>query len=184
MDATTLNDMQLFFKALVDPDRLAIAGRLARSSASMDALSAELGQPRTTILRHLALLAQVGLVTAAGQVYSLDRDALRALARRVLSAPATASPPANSVEKVLADYLRPDGSLKDIPAQLKKRIILYEHIAGRFEIGRHYSEKEVNDILRPIHPDVVSMRRDLFDLGFLNRKEDGSDYWRAEANTV
>ena len=44
-------------------------------------------------------------------------------------------------------------------------------------------EKEVNQILGRFHPDVVSIRRDLFDLGFLDRRNDGSDYWRRGAST-
>jgi len=183
MGEIVLNDLLGFFKALIDPDRLAIAGRLAKSRASIETLSAELGIARIDVQRHLDRLVEAGLAAADGGAFTLDRDALHAQARKILSTKLDAAPPANPVEKVLADYLRPDGSLKEIPGQLKKRIIVYEHIAQHFETGRHYTEKEVNDLLKRFHADVVSIRRDLFDLGFINRRQDGSDYWRTEANT-
>ncbi|HEY4691507.1 MAG TPA: DUF2087 domain-containing protein [Anaerolineae bacterium] len=182
MDETVLAELLTFFKALVDPDRLAVAGRLAKSSATIETLSAELDLPRIDVQRHLDRLVDAGLVAASGGVYTLNHDALHAQARRVLSSPVPAASPANAVEKVLADYLRPDGSLKEIPSQLKKKIIVYRYIAQHFDEGRHYTEKEINEILKRFHPDVASIRRDLFDLGFLERREDGSDYWRTEAN--
>ena len=183
MDDRSLAELLAFFKALVDPDRLAIAGRLARSSATIESLSHELSMARIDVQRHLDRLSDAGLVAATGGVYSLDRETLHAPAKRILSSGAPASRPVTSLEKVLADYLRPDGTLIQIPSQLKKRMIVFQHIASHFEIGRHYTEKEVNELLKRFHPDVVSIRRDLFDLGFLNRRPDGSDYWRSESNT-
>ncbi|HKZ84695.1 MAG TPA: DUF2087 domain-containing protein [Anaerolineae bacterium] len=183
MEENALNELLAFFKTLIDPDRLAIAGRLARSSATVETLATELSMPRVDVRRHLDHLIEAGLVAASGGVYTLDRHALHAQAKRVLSSGAPAAPPATSLEKVLSDYLRPDGSLKETPSQLKKKMIVYEHIASHFEIGRHYTEKEVNELLGRFHPDVVSIRRDLFDLGLINRRQDGSDYWRSESNT-
>lgn len=182
MEEDILDELLTFFKALIDPDRLAIAGRLVRSGATIESLAAELGLARVDVQRGIDRLTDAGLVTLAGNVYTLDRDALHARARRVLSANMPAPLPADYPEKVLSDYLRPDGSLKEIPSQLKKKTIVYEHIAGHFEAGRHYSEKEVNELLKRFHPDVVSIRRDLFDLGFLDRRADGSAYWRTKPN--
>jgi len=182
-DETVLDDLLTFFKALIDPDRLAIAGRLVGAAKTIEALAAESGLSRIDVQRHLDYLIHAGLITVSDTTYAIDRGTLHRQAKRVLASKIAAAPPANSLEKVLRDYLRPDGTLKEIPGQLKKKIIVLEHIAGRFEIGRHYTEKEVNDIIGRFHPDFVSIRRDLFDLGLLNRKEDGSDYWRTEANT-
>ncbi len=181
IDDDTLDELLTFFKALIDPDRLAVAGRLAGSRMTIESLASELGLPRVDVQRHLDRLSAAGLVTVAGGAYSLDRDTLHTRARQVLSAKTPTTPPADYPEKVLTDYLRPDGSLKEIPSQLKKKLILYTHIAAQFEAGRHYTEKEVNERLKRLHPDFVSIRRDLFDLGFLNRRADGADYWRSES---
>jgi hypothetical protein len=178
MDDEILSDLLRFFKALIDPDRLAVAGRLAAASATIESLSAELGLPRIDVQRHLDRLIEAGLVRADGRTFTLDRDALHVRARRVLSSGAATVKPSDSREKVLFDYLRPDGSLKEIPSQLKKKHVVYEHIVARFDAGRRYSEKEINELLAHFHADFVSIRRDLFDLGYLDRAEDGSAYWR------
>jgi len=182
-DDEMLDELLTFFKALIDPDRLVIAGRLAESEETIESLAVHSGLSRVDVQRHLDRLIEAGLVTATVNVYSLDRDALHARARRVLSAKVPVTPPADYPEKVLADYLRPDGSLKEIPSQLKKKLIVYEHITAQFETGRQYAEKEVNELLKRFHADFVSIRRDLFDLGFIARQADGSAYWRSEPTT-
>ena len=53
-------------------------------------------------------------------------------------------------EKVLKTYMNEDGSLKQIPAREKKKIIILREIMKRFEPGREYTEKEVNRILGSI----------------------------------
>jgi hypothetical protein len=79
-------------------------------------------------------------------------------------------------EKVLATFLR-DGRLQQIPrAQAKRRIVL-DFLAGHFEPGTRYDEREVNDILRAFHPDTAALRRYLVDDEFLERRE--GVYWRA-----
>jgi biotin operon repressor len=176
-----VNELLTFFKALVDPDRLAIAGRLVGAQATIESLSTELDLPRADVQRHLDRLVDSGLVIAAGNTYSIDRDALHAHAKRVLSTGTRVAPPPNTPERILADYLRPNGSLREIPSQIKKKLIIYEHIASQFETGRTYTEKEVNELIKHFHPDVVSIRRDLVDLQFIFRRDDGSLYWRTES---
>jgi hypothetical protein len=178
MSEETLNDELLaLVKVLIDPDRLAIAGRLFNAKMSIEALADELGLARNHVQRHLDRLIEAGLVLQVERRYTLDRDALHTRARRLLASAQRGAPPANFDEKVLADYMRPDGSLKDIPAQLKKKQVIYRYIAGQFETGRVYSEKEVNEVLMHFHHDIASIRRDLFDLGFIGREPDGSAYW-------
>jgi hypothetical protein len=50
-------------------------------------------------------------------------------------------------------------------------------VAGLFQRGRSYGEKEVNGILREVYDDHVTLRRYLIEHGFLDRKPDGSQYW-------
>jgi hypothetical protein len=70
-----------------------------------------------------------------------------------------------------------DGRIESMPAKRSKRLVLLDHIAGQFEIGIHYSELEVNAILREVYDDYVALRRYLVDEGFLDR--DHGDYWRS-----
>jgi len=180
-DETSLNDELLtLVKLLIDPDRLAIAGRLVGAQMSIEALADELGLARTQVQRHLDRLVEAGLVVQSDRLFRLDRDALHTRARRIFASAQPSAPPANFDEKVLADYMRPDGSLKEIPAQLKKKQIIYRYIAGQFEAGRTYTEKEVNEVIQHFYHDIAAIRRDLYDLGFIDRAPNGSAYWLVE----
>ena len=68
------------------------------------------------------------------------------------------------------------GCLTAIPRQRKKKRIVLEVAAERFEPGRVYSEREVNDVLSPIYDDVCTLRRDLVGEGLMAR--DARGYWR------
>lgn len=82
-------------------------------------------------------------------------------------------------EKIIAAYFKqgPDGPLSTFPNKEKQRVVLLKHILSRFEHTKTYSEKEINEILRPIYPDYLLLRRLLIDYGFMDRKRDGSGYW-------
>jgi len=71
----------------------------------------------------------------------------------------------------------PDGRITTMPAKRAKRLVLLDHVAGQFEIGVHYSELEVNAVLRAVYDDYVTLRRYLVDEGFLDR--DRGEYWRS-----
>jgi hypothetical protein len=64
------------------------------------------------------------------------------------------------------------------PKKQKDKLVLLRRIAGLFQEGRRYTEKEVNAILSPVWSDHVTIRRYLIEYGFLNRKNDCSEYWR------
>ena len=55
---------------------------------------------------------------------------------------------------------------------------MLEVITERFEPGRVYAEREVNDIISAFHDDFCTIRRDLVGEGLLARGERG--YWRPE----
>ena len=50
----------------------------------------------------------------------------------------------------------------------------------KFKFEKQYSEKEVNQIIKNHHSfnDVPLLRRELISRLFLNRKDDGSVYWK------
>jgi hypothetical protein len=81
-------------------------------------------------------------------------------------------------QKVVKDYLLPDGRLKTIPSQRKKLLAILRYIAQAFEPGRRYSEKEVNEILGRYHEDTASLRRELVGSKLMGREGGGRDYWR------
>jgi len=67
---------------------------------------------------------------------------------------------------------------KKIARRLPKRIAQLEEASRAFEFDRQYIEPEVNDILREYFEDHVFARRLLIEWGYLDRRQDGSYYWR------
>lgn len=82
-------------------------------------------------------------------------------------------------EKILRSYFKEglDGQIYDFPTKEKRKLAILKHIMKRFDTGRRYSEKEVNEILETVFHDYVTLRRYLIEYGFMDRKADGSEYW-------
>lgn len=85
-------------------------------------------------------------------------------------------------EKVLDNYFKGDFSneIEIFPSKEKKKIIILEHIVTRFKQNQTYSESELNEILKKIYHDYVSIRRYLIEYSFFDRSKDGSLYWIKE----
>ncbi|MUT67787.1 DUF2087 domain-containing protein [Paenibacillus sp. NEAU-GSW1] len=72
----------------------------------------------------------------------------------------------------------PNGPLTQFPRKEKKKIVILRHIASYFKPGRKYKEKEVNEQLKAFfEDDYVTLRRYLIEYGYLDRKDDCSEYW-------
>jgi hypothetical protein len=85
-------------------------------------------------------------------------------------------------EKMLNKYF-PEGTngpLKTFPLKEKQKLIVLREIAKRFDSEKTYNEKQVNAILKAAYHDYVTVRRYLIEYGFLDRKPDGSEYWKKE----
>ena len=81
-------------------------------------------------------------------------------------------------EQILAGYL--DGErLKTIPSKLSKKLVVLRWLSERFEPGVIYDEPQVNAIIREVHEDFATLRRDLYDYYLLDRKD--GRYWRRES---
>jgi biotin operon repressor len=190
MDSEAQLDRLLeFFKALADQSRLKIIGLLAQQPRSGDELAAMLELSGPTISHHLQYLQRAGLVEARAQqyysIYSLRVDTLHSMAKEILSTEKL-SQVADDVDqdayakKVMQVYVV-DGKLKQIPSQLKKIEVIIRWLAKFFEPGRTYTEKQVNEIIKPIHEDYATLRRELIDMHYLDRKN--SVYWLIEHTT-
>ena len=81
--------------------------------------------------------------------------------------------------KKLNNYYDPDGRLTQYPSKKPMRIIALIKIAEQIEIGRKYTEKEINEIIRQqiAFGDVELVRREMYQYKFLGRLRDGSEYW-------
>ncbi len=72
--------------------------------------------------------------------------------------------------RVIDSFFR-GGKLRSIPTQRKKRRIVLEYILDRFELGKVYSEKEVNSVIRDYHEDFCTIRREFIMEKMMTRKE-------------
>ena len=180
-----------FFKGLSDATRLRMAGLLAARPQSAEQLAAAVGERLAAVQRHLARLAEAGLVegpSGAAQTYRLRLDYIHALAGRLLAHERTEVPPEAAAgefeHKVLRDFLRPDGSIRELPASDKRFQVMVRYALRVFEPGRRYTEKEVNAALKALHPDSATLRRAMIDNRWLERARDGTAYWLSESMAV
>jgi len=81
-------------------------------------------------------------------------------------------------KKVLQVHMTEEGAIKSFPAKEKKKIVILRNITQHFEVGKKYSEKDVNRILMRLYEDHVLLRRYLIEYGFMDRTPDGSIYIR------
>ena len=79
-------------------------------------------------------------------------------------------------DEILARFTR-NGRLTSLPKAREKRAVILDHVAQRFDPGERYTEREVNELLKPFHDDFAMLRRYLVDEGFMER--DAGEYWRA-----
>jgi len=76
----------------------------------------------------------------------------------------------------LRDYLLPDESLKEIPAQREKLEVILRYASRDFEPDRRYPEKQVNEILERFHEDSATLWRELVGYKILVREK--VEYWK------
>lgn len=177
-----------FVKAMASADRLRIIGVLVRGRRTQTEIAEQLHMPVRDVFNHLSFLAHVGVVHETAGVYDLDEKAIEALARGQFEGKRAAYVPPQDeqedVRKVLKSYLNPDGSLKQIPPQGSKLLILLNFIVDAFAFDTNYTEKEVNTILRRFHVDTAALRRYLVDSGLMARESNGTRYWRVKKETL
>lgn len=184
MEVDTTSELLRFFAALSDEERLRVAGAVAGRDATVQELAAHLQMRPQAVSRHLATLAEAGLVQSSARgaltSWSLNVAALREQRKRLLArerAPSPADEPGTPEweRSVLANFF--DGErLKEIPANLKKRQVILAWLADRFDRDSRYTERDVNEIIKRHHPDASALRRELVDHRYMQRES--GVYWR------
>ena len=185
-----MDTLLAFFKALADANRLKLVGLLADNEATVEELAAMLEISASTVSHHLSKLAEIGLVSARAEgyysVYHLETEALERMAKRLL-AEETLPDVAKDLDRkaydreVLKVYLNEDGSIRQLPTNRRKLDVILRYIAEHFDFGKIYTEKQVNQVIGALNEDISGLRRDLISVGYLDRKKDGSEYWRVKS---
>ena len=171
-----------FVKAMASADRLRIVGLLSQGSKRATEIAEMLGMHPSDVNRHLEQLKGSGVVSEADGDYDLNEKAIESLARGQFEGRRPVYVPEEDqeedVRKVLKAYLNADGTIRQLPQEGKKMLIILHFILDAFAFDTNYSEKEVNTILRRFHVDTATLRRNLIDYGFMARESDGTRYWR------
>lgn len=172
------------FKCLADKSRMQILKSLLLEDMYVERLAERLSLTPATISFHLKKLEDAGAVVSRKDqyytMYSLKRDLFMTKIMDIIS---EESPEANEQavreeqyrRKVLNSFME-YGKLKSIPSQRKKERIILEEISKDMQVGKEYSEKEINEIIMRYYDDYCTLRRDMISEGILQRK--GSIYKR------
>jgi hypothetical protein len=174
-----------FVKAMASAERLRVIGALVRGRLTQAEIAGQLHVPVRDVFQYLSYLAHVGVVRETGGFYELDEQAIENLARGQFEGKRpqyeAKEEKQEDVRRVLKSYLNADGTIKQIPQEGKKLLIILNYVLDAFAFDATYTEKEVNTIIRRFHVDTASLRRAFIDHGMLARESDGSKYWRVKS---
>lgn len=173
------------YKALGNESRLKIIAMLADGELTVREIAQRLNLREPTVSEHLAMLKNVGLVTARSEgnfrYYAFDAKALNEMNRALLSREklASLSPQTDDEDdnRILRNYVK-DDRLTQIPTSWKRKLVILRWLVEKFEFGRRYTEREVNAIISLHHPDFATLRRHLVDTKLMQREK--GIYWRVE----
>ena len=180
----TQEDAMKLFKCLSDMSRLRIVQSLSQGEMYTELLAERLDLTPSTVSFHMKKLEEAGLTVSRKEQYYTVYSLNRAVLEKTLYDVAVSEPAQMDEQQKREDEYRRKvikaffeyGKLRSIPVQRKKKIICYEQIAAHFEPGKVYEEKEVNEIISPIHEDYCTIRRDMISEGIFRRE--GSRYIR------
>lgn len=166
-------------RALADPVRLRILGLTAERERSGQELAelVELSPP--TVSHHLRLLREAGLLRetrhAPYTYYTYDAGhairALKALSeRKKLQEFAREDDTPGDERRVLNAFF--DGPrLKAIPAQRRKKQVVFEELLRRLPRRREFTEKELSLWIERRHSDFCTIRREFIIGGYMDRAD-------------
>ncbi|HET7228447.1 MAG TPA: metalloregulator ArsR/SmtB family transcription factor [Longimicrobium sp.] len=187
METMDVQTLVSHLKLLANEARLKLLGLVATQERSVGELAEIMELKEPTVSHHLARLSEAGLVSMRreGNVhfYALCADRLQQLSRDLVTPEKVTSLAEHAdtgawERKVLQTYLQGE-RLTKIPDVRKKRDVILVWLADRFEHGRRYAEREVNEIIGRSHPDFATLRRELIGARLMARES--GVYWRVEA---
>ncbi len=189
--------------ALADDNRLRILELLAEhDQLRAQDIVAQLTITQPNVSRHLKQLISAGFVDErrvgdANKWYRLNQPAIDQTFHKVsmLLTPENA----RAVSKMESEAAQLRSLQAAVPQEIRhlvyrdgqlgwskkqsENVVVLDHVLNRFEIGRVYTEKEVNLILQQsIQHDHVFLRREMIGSKRLKRTSNGSRYWREQEN--
>ena len=168
MPEADLNTLLAFFKALANESRLRIIGLIAEQERSGQELAAILGLKEPTVSHHMAALKALDLVSVRTEGvthwYRLRPERLTELNKGLFEPQTATALPGDETaweDKVLANFVSPDGVMSQIPASRRKRWVILKWLMRDFVEGELYPEARVNAAIQAHHWDCATLRREL-----------------------
>lgn len=160
-----------FYKTMGDPTRLKIIMLLKEGPLHGLAIAGKLGLTAPTISHHLTKLREINLVYSLRDknslYYHLNKKVIKHHGNVLMNMAKENKGDEEEMEKrqkekqkVLNNFFTNDGTLKGIPAQRKKKLIVFEHLMEGLKPGVNYEEKEINEYIKKFHEDYATIRRE------------------------
>lgn len=170
-------------KLLGDPNRMRILMLLGMGELNGQSLAAKLSLSQPTVTHHASKLREANLIRERREkniiFFSLNPEFIRQVHEASLAfifgkeggERTMAADHATVRESVLKNFFTKDGRLRQIPAQYKKKLIVFEFLAEKLEPGRQYGEKEINEFIKRYHEDFATIRREFIMHHFMYREQ-------------
>ncbi|MGG4144015.1 metalloregulator ArsR/SmtB family transcription factor [Paenibacillus algorifonticola] len=183
-----LDKVVAYHKALADPTRIKILILLSEGELNGQVLAEKLGVSPATITHHAAKLREASLINERRDKntifftlnhYFIQNSATAATELIYKNTNAKGGVGILEDDKnkrlqqsVVKNFFTLDNKLKHVPAQLKKKLIVLEHLVSQLETGRKYSEKEINAFIKSYHEDFATIRREFIMHQFMFRENE------------
>ncbi|MFS0788074.1 metalloregulator ArsR/SmtB family transcription factor [Shouchella sp. 1P09AA] len=175
-----LSRMVHFHKTVGDKTRIQIISMLKTGPLHNGAIAGKLGLTPPTISHHLTKLKEIDVIYQRREkntiYFHLNETKLKQMAEAIIRIGGdnrfeyfdVSNEDKASVRK---HFFNRGGTLTQLPAQRKKRLIILEVLAQQFDEGRQYEETDVNSILKAFHEDYATIRRELIMSHFMYRHD-------------
>lgn len=176
-----LNKLVNFHKVMGDPTRIRILALLANGPLHGQAIAGKLGLTPPTITHHMAKLKEINVITQKREkntiYFSLNGKELEVQSQAILKTiykqedeTVQASEKKQDQNGIIANFLTKEGKLKNIPAQRKKKLMVLQYLMKGLEVGKKYSEKDINEYIKKYHDDFATIRREFIMNHFMYRE--------------
>lgn len=179
------------FKALADPVRLRIVGLLVEEERCGQELAETLHLAPGTVTHHLRMLRELGLLTEERRppytYVRLDhaklREAIVPFLKKERVQQFAAGPDVDQERRKVLSAFFEGPKLLSIPAQRRKKEIVFEEILRRLPSQSSFDEATLSRLIEEIHPDFCTIRREFIMCRYMER-EGGVYRWTDRGRAV
>ena len=166
-----LDRIVAFHKTMGDPTRIRIVALLANGPLHGQAIAGKLGLTPPTITHHIKKLRDTNVIYERRDkntiYFHLNESVIKQQAKTLSRLIEKKESEVDALieqnmerQKVIDNFITKEGKLKNIPAQRKKKLIVFEYIVRGLKTGKKYQEKELNEYIKQFHEDYATIRRE------------------------